>query len=97
MLLLLHFIEMVYFILILFHSLHTFPALGKHSKECNKRILHRLMSDLCAKNFNWKGQNGKSALSQSSLKEVGISKSFYLSYGHLLNFSVIFYFAELSI
>jgi len=55
MLLLLHFIEMVYFILTLFHSLRTFPALGKHSKECNMRILHRLMSDLCAKNFNWKG------------------------------------------
>jgi len=59
MLLLLHFIEMVYFILTLFHSLLTFPALGKHSKECNKRILHRLMSDLCAKNFNWKDKMEK--------------------------------------
>jgi len=55
------------------------------------------MSDLYAKNFNWKGQNGKSALSQSALKEVGISKTFYISYGQLLNFPVIFYFAELSI
>jgi len=37
----------------------------------------------------------KSACSQSALKEVVIFKSFYLCYGHLLNFPAIFYFAEL--
>jgi len=36
------------------------------------------MSDFCAKNFNWKGQNGKRAFSQSAIKEVVISLSHFI-------------------
>jgi len=44
------------------------------------------MSDICAKNFNWKGQNGKRAFSQIALKEVVISKSFHSHFSTLQQF-----------
>jgi len=45
-------------------------------------LCQQIMSDLCAKNFKCKGQNGKRAFGPGAFKEVAISKSFYLSYGH---------------
>lgn len=66
-----------------FYQVSRLAAIGGSSvKEVTRRILRYIMTDSCAKHFNWKGKGQKSAFSQLHLNTVIIRECMFavLSY-----------------